>query len=299
MDFPTWVIFALLSPAFWAIVVVLDSHCVSQVFERPWMGGIASGLTMLAVLPLLAIGLIFTGVSPMSPQALALAALCGSVFMISQLIYFHALETTESGIVAAYWNLTPLLLPIISYLVFGEVLSGAQYAGALILVMSSVGFCLLDGIESRWSSFAFMFVAAWLQITYFMLQKRLFEICPVYQAFLVITLCMALTGLLPLIVPGYRKVFRSNWPQVRPAVPLLLAIEVANLLALATSQYAVHYGTPTLVSAVEASLPLYTFLLSMILYAVASRFGDAAARDRLPIKLLLSGTMVLGVWLVL
>jgi hypothetical protein len=38
-----WLTFALLSPFFWALVHVLDAHCVERVFARPWMGMITSG----------------------------------------------------------------------------------------------------------------------------------------------------------------------------------------------------------------------------------------------------------------
>ena len=39
-----WLVFALLSPLFWAIVTVLDRHCVERIFDRPWMGVITSAL---------------------------------------------------------------------------------------------------------------------------------------------------------------------------------------------------------------------------------------------------------------
>jgi len=57
MEFPIWLAFALVSPAFWAIVHVLDSYCVDKVFDRPWIGVITSGATILFALPLLSIGL--------------------------------------------------------------------------------------------------------------------------------------------------------------------------------------------------------------------------------------------------
>lgn len=298
MEFPIWLAFALISPAFWAIVHVLDSYCVDEVFDHPWVGIITSGLTMLAALPFLAVGLVFTGVGPMSAEAVGLCILSGFVFMASQLLYFQALAITESGIVAAYWNFIPLFLPIVSYLLLGEVLSGPRYAGAAILIVSSVAFCLLDGLESRWSSFWMMFVGAWLQVAYFLLQKRVFATCPVYQSFLVITLSMAMAGVSPLLVPRFRRVFRGNWPRILPAMRFLLGIEVANLIAVGTSQYAVSFGTPSLVSAVEASMPAYTFVLSLVLYAATRKYGEEEARHSLPVKLLLVAVMVFGVWLV-
>lgn len=299
MEFPAWLAFALISPLFWAIVHVLDSYCVDEVFARPWVGIVTGGLTMLVALPFLSIGLAFTPVAPMSASTIALCVFCGVVFMVSNLLYFQALAITESGIVAAYWNFIPLFLPVVSFLLLGEVLSGAQYAGAAILVASSVAFCLLDGnLESRWSSFWMMFAGALLQVIYFLVQKQVFAQNPVYQSFLVITLSMAISGMTPLMARRFRKVLRGNWPRIRPALKFLLVIEIANLVAIGTSQYAVSYGTPSLVSAVEASIPAYTFVLSLVLYAATRKYGEEEARQGLPAKLLLVAAMVFGVWLV-
>ena len=143
-----------------------------------------------------------------------------------------------------------------------------------------------------------MFAGAWLQVAYFLVQKHVFAQCPVYQAFLVITLSMAVAGISPLLIPRFRRVFRGNWPRIRPALRFLFGIEVANLIAVGTSQYAVSFGTPSLVSAVEASIPAYTFLLSLVLYAATRKFGEEEARHRLPAKFLLVAAMVFGVWLV-
>ena len=105
-------------------------------------------------------------------------------------------------------------------------------------------------------------------------------------------------GLSPLLLPKCRRIFRCNWPRIRPVLWLLFAIEVANLIAVATSQYAVSYGTPSLVAAAEASIPAYTFALSLVLFAVTRKYGEEEARQRLPAKFLLVTTMVFGVWLV-
>lgn len=299
MEFPTWLAFALISPFFWAIVHVLDSYCVNEVFDRSWVGIITSALTMLTALPFLTIGLFFAGVAPMSAEVVGLCILSGFVFMASQFLYFKALAITESGIVAAYWNMIPLFLPVVSFVLLGERLAGTTYVGIAVLILASVAFCLLDGnLKSRWVSFWMMFAGAWLQVAYFLIQKQVFAVCPVYQAFLIISLSMAMAGLSPLLLPRCRQVFYGNWPRIRPVLRFLFAIEVANLIAVGASQYAVSYGTPSLVSAVEASIPAYTFVLSLVLYAVTRKYGEEEARCRLPAKFLLVISMVFGVWLV-
>ena len=75
-------------------------------------------------------------------------------------------------------------------------------------------------------------------------QDQVFAVCPVYRAFLAITRSMAIAGISPLLIPRYRRVFRGNWPRIRPAPRLLFAIEIANLIAVDTSQYAVSCRGP-------------------------------------------------------
>lgn len=299
MAFPPWLILALVSPVFWAVVHVLDSYCVDELFDRPWVGTVTSSLTMLVAFPFLACGLLVTGATPLPIDAVALCILAGFLFMGGQVLYFQALSYSESGIVAAYWNLLPLFLLVVSYLVLGERLTPAKYLGCGLLVVASVSFAVVDGnIEHRWRSFGLMAAGAWLQVGYFLILKHLFATCPVYPVFLVVTLAMIAAGLCPLAAPRCRQVFRGNWPRIRRAAWLLIGIEVANLIAVATSQYAISFGSPSLVASVEASIPAYTFLLSLVLYAVTRRYGEEEARHRLPAKLLLVAAMVFGVWLV-
>ena len=233
MTLPGWLILALTSPAFWAIVHVLDSYCVDRVFHRPWIGLVASSLTMLISLPLLIGGVGFVGWSPLSATAMAWCGLAGFSFMASQLLYFYALSQSESGIVAAYWNLLPLFLLLAGYVILDERFSAARYAGCLILVICSVSFCVVDGnVEHRVRSFWMMLVAALFQLFYFHAQKHVFATHPVYPVFVAMTVAMIFSGLLPLLRSQCRREFLVNWPQIRSWLPFLLLIEAANLIAV-------------------------------------------------------------------
>lgn len=299
MSIPLWLILALISPALWAVVHVLDAYFVRDVFEQPWIGLVTSGFMLLAALPALSAALFFTGVKPIAWDVAVLAVLAGVAFMVGQVLYFTALRTSEAGVVAAYWNMIPMALPIVSFFLFGEVLTPLMYAGIVVIVSSSVGFCLVDGThESRWKTFWLMALGAALQVAYFLLQKEVFESCPTYQGFLIITASMAFVGLTPLLKKDRRRIWRSNWPLIRPAIGFLLFIEVVNIAAVGTSQFAVEAGSPSLVSAVEATMPAYTFFLALLLFRWTKSMGDEAAGRRFPLKIALSIVMGVGVWLV-
>lgn len=298
-EIPIWLAFALASPAFWAIVHVLDAYCVDRIFERPWMGLITSGLCTLAILPALWLILAVEGIEPMGWKNIFQCVACGILFVASQRLYFQALSITESGIVAAYWNFIPLLLPVGSYLLWGEWLTWRQAGGSALLVAGSVAFCLLDGnLQSRWSAFGLMLSGGLLQVAYFLIQKELLSQCPPFQAFVVISTSIGVVALTPLLARPVRSAFASNWPRIREAYGLLLIIEAANLIAVATSHYAVNHGIPSLVAAVESTIPGYTFLFSFALYATTGKWGEQEARDHLFLKLALVVLLAIGVWLV-
>lgn len=293
-----WLLFALASAVLWAGVHVLDSYCVHRVYKKPYMGTIMGGLMTLGLLPALALGAIGSGWQPMSTEAWLLALLCGVAYMTTQWMYFIALHSCESGIVSAYWNSLSFFLPLASYVILGETLPVAVYAGIAIVGGAAIGFALLhENATHRWPAFFLMQGAVLLQVAYFLLQDRLFRTCPTYQGFLVISLFIGLVGVCPLLLSSCRSTFQSNWPAIRPALKFLVLIELANSVAVACSQFAVAHGRPSLVAAVESTMTGFTFLLSVALFWLTGRFGEEEAKHRLTLKLALTVVMAFGVWL--
>jgi len=292
-----WLLFALLSPLFWAIVHVLDRHCVERVFNRPWMGVITSALASLVVFLSVPFALGFMEWRLPPWEIVGFALLAGALIQLSQGFYFQALEYTEAGIVAAYWNMTPALLPLASYLALGKVLAGWHYVGIALLVVSSVCFCLLDtNARGRWQSFFLMLAASLIQVAALLIEKRVFDGGAFFMGFLLITVGIIVTGAAPLLIPSVRAAFIGNMATLRPAIPMIVGIEIANLIALLMSQRAISLGDPSLVAAVESSIPAYTFVLAVLLLAMTKRFGDDEARHWLPFKLALVVVMAVGVW---
>jgi drug/metabolite transporter (DMT)-like permease len=295
-----WLVFALLSPVFWAIVHVLDSHCVERVFEKPWMGVITSSIASLIVILVIPFALPFTDLTLPEAKFTLLALLAGFLIQVSQVLYFQALDHSEAGIVAAYWNLTPALVPVASLIFFGKVLSRRHYLGIGLLVITSVCFCLIGtDIKTNWRAFWLMMIASCLQVNALLLEDQVFKQCTFFVGFLLITVGIIITGVLPLLFVKVRRVFSKNMVSLRPAIPMIFGIEVANLIALFMSQRAIDLGVPSLVAAVEATVPAYTFALSILLLTVYSPFGDQEAWNYFPFKLFLSVAMAFGVRLVI
>jgi len=291
-----WLYFALLTPFFFGLVHVLDSYCVEDIFEKPWMGMVTGAFASIIVFAPLPYILPFVSWELPSWHIIVMALAAGVLIQLSQGLYFQALSLSEAGIVAAYWNMVPAMVPVASFIVFKEVLSLVNYMGIAILVASSVGFCLLDG-NFRWRRRAFLLmgIASAMQAVMFLLQEVVFDTVPYFLGFLLITCGIVLGGFAPLLSRSTRTLFARNIHRLYPLAKLFIAIELINLLALASSQRAVDLGIPSMVAGVESTIPAYTFILSIAFFIFTRKIGDPSAMKRFPQKIVLIGTMVLGV----
>src|SRR3989338_7051364 len=203
-----WVLYALTAAVFFAVVHLLDEYCIDEIFEKPWIGVITSALASLVVLIPLPFILPFVGWQWPTYSILLLAISAGALIQVSQLLYFNALANTNAGIVAAYWNIIPAILPILSYFIFGRIFTPNQYIGIVILIFSS------------------------------------------------------------------------------------------NLIALAFAQKSIKEGSPSLVAAVETTMPGFTFLIALIVFSIFKIKYDTKIFMNIWKKYMALIVMIIGVYLV-
>jgi uncharacterized membrane protein len=294
-----WIQYALFSSLLWAIVHVLDEHCVDKIFSKPWLGvitssGISAGIFLLV--PILKIPIVI-------PQwdLLVICLVTGAIIQLSQFFYFRALDFSDSGTVAAYWNLTPIFLLIISYWLFGYFITANNYLGIALLLIASIGLCAIDRFSNRWDTLYLMSIAAGLQTIVVTIEKYIFDRTDFFGAFLSITTGIIISGLASLLLKEVRSTLVVDLPKIKQALPIFIAIEVVNLVALYTGQIAVKLGVPVLVSAIEASTPAYAFGLSLLIALWKRRIDLQPLREtkrKLSLKWGFVGLMIMGVWLI-
>lgn len=294
-----WFIFSLLAAFFFALVHIMDSYCVEEIFEKPWMGVITSSIASLIILPLL------PTISPLInwtlPQGhiVFLAFSCGILIQISQLFYFNALEYSDAGIVSSYWNFVPMFLPISMFLLYGKVLSLPQYFGILILIFTSVTMCLMEGgIEAKWKSFFLMIFASILQVAAYLIENIVFKESNFFLGFLIITSGIIITGLTPLFFKKIRRILKKNIKKIITLLRFFVLIEIVNLAALLFAQLGIANGNPALVAAVETTIPAHVFLLSFIILFFFPKLKHNNVLININIKIILVIFMCFGVWLV-
>ncbi len=298
-----WIQYALLSSFLWAVIHILDEHCVDKIFSKPWLGvitssGISAGIFLLV--PILNVPIVIP-----PGNLLAICLVVGAIIQLSQFFYFCALDCSDSGTVSAYWNLTPILLLISSYWLFGYLITANNYVGVVLLLIASVGLCAIDKFSNRWDTLYLMSIASGLQTIVVILEKHIFNLTDFFGAFLSITAGIIISGLVTLVLKEVRSTLITDARLIKQALPIFVAIEVINLTALYAGQTAVKLGVPALVSAVEASTPAFTFGISMLINTWKQRIDLRGIKRelhepkrKLSIKWGLVGLMIGGVWLV-
>jgi drug/metabolite transporter (DMT)-like permease len=189
-----WIQYALFSSFLWAIVHILDEHCVDKIFSKPWLGvitssGISAGIFLL--IPILNMPIV---IPPGDILAICLAT--GAIIQLSQFFYFRALDCSDSGTVSAYWNLTPIFLLGVSYWLFGDLITQTTYLGMALLIIASIGLCAIDKFSNRWDTLYLMSIASALQAIVVTIEKYIFDRTDFFGAFLSITAGIILSGFL-------------------------------------------------------------------------------------------------------
>lgn len=295
-----WLAFALSAPLFFAAVHILDSFCVEDIFDKPWLGMITSSMASVIIFAPLPYFLPFITWEWPSLNVVLLALLAGALIQISQGLYFQALAYSEAGIVAAYWNMIPAFIPILSFIFFKEVLRPSAYIGISILIFTSSYILIIDSNRDfRFKSLYLMIVACFMQaISYLLLDYTYIE-STFLVVFYLMTIGLIISGIAPLIYKPVRLVFCKNLNELIPATKFFIAIELANLIALACAQKAVDLGNPSLVAAIETTIPAFIIVISIFMLGLTNgKFGDTRTRKKILHKFAAITAMVIGVMLI-
>jgi drug/metabolite transporter (DMT)-like permease len=266
---------------------------VDKIYSKPWLGVVTGSIISAGVFPFI----LFFKQDAIAPSwdILILCIITGIIIQLSQFYYFRALDYSDCGTVSAYWNLTPTFLPVISYWLFGYLITGNNYIGIGLLILGSVGLCLNDSFADRWNTLYLMTIAASLQTVVILLEKYIFEHTNFSGAFIAISVSMFASGLLTLSRREVRVSLICDLLKIRAAMPILIAIEVVNLTAMYVGQLAVKSGVPSLVSAIEATIPAFAFVLTLGIDLHNRRFRF---QPQIPLKLSMIALMMVGVWLI-
>ncbi len=133
-----WLLFALSGPVMWAASTHIDKYLVEKYFKNSSTTVLMVFTALIGLFMLPFIWWFVPGVFALPLSSIAVMAASGVLGMGAMLFYLQALQTSEASVVAPMFQLSVLWGALLAYLLLGELLTGVQELGALLIVASAL-----------------------------------------------------------------------------------------------------------------------------------------------------------------
>lgn len=274
-----WLPMALVAPALWGLVCVLDLYFVQGAYRDAWDGTLISGAFQIMPWLLVPIGLLSFTSPPREAIPLALAG--GGMFLASFFFYFRALfRHADAPLIEVLWSVSVLVVPVMAWAWSDERLQPVHYLGIALAFFGSSLFAVRDGLLRR----GFLRVAGtmvWavlLLSASMVLQKEAYRIASgqFLDVYLMFSLGVVATAAgLALLTPRATVARVRRFAGFKPHyIALLVFAEGVSFVGTVFSQRALDLSpSPSFVVAIESSVPVFVMLLSLLLTGVFARLG--------------------------
>lgn len=287
----TWLFFALLAPACWAITNLIDKDLVDRRLRDPFALTAITGL--FAVIPAVAIAASGRFGFPDS-LTICVALATGLVSGLAYLPYYFALKDEPPENAILVWNVIPAFVAVGAWLFLGESLSWPQYGGIALLVISSLlAEYAPDGRRSKgWHRAARMMIISSLLITAQMIgTKFVFDRVPYDAGFFWISIGSFGLSVALLFRTKTRIILQSTIRNIGLDARMV-GNELLDVGATAAKAYAISIGPVSLVQAAEGVQPLFVMLLAATLF----RRKQKRTRAELLRVAAATGLAIVGLW---
>ena len=261
----SWIVFALLSPFFFALVATVDKFLIDKRIRSPFAFAVASGaaLGLYAIILLLAYPL-----ETMETRALLPAVGGGLLFAAAVVVYLAALQKEEVSRVIPLLYLLAVVAAVLETLLLGASFSGHFYLATLAMIAGAFLISVKDLGKLSFSPAAWLVVlAAVLFGAQAVVEKWALRSLSYWNVFSVQFITYGLVLSLLLLGKGTRQVF-SDIIRNR-TILLVMGNESISLLAIMTHLVAASLTQVSYVAALGAIEPLYILLIATGVSVVA------------------------------
>jgi drug/metabolite transporter (DMT)-like permease len=290
-----WFYLALIAPAIWAIVNLIDDNLIRGVYRHPAFGTIISGL--LALLPLLS--LFFIDITIPSTTIIIAAVTAGFLAVCSWYFYFKSLLHDTPSVAISLWTLSPAFVPFLAYFFLGEVLTLNQYGGFALILFASLGIAAINVRKLKFSpALLLMFFASVLTATLSVILKYVYSQVDFWSGFILTSIGMGLGGIFFIIITKEGRNFFSDLYEKRKWLWIFVILEVLNITAVLISNLAISKGPVSLVNVVGGIQPLYVLLFALALSPFfPAHLREATSSGKMK-KIAFMAVMILGLYII-
>lgn len=258
------ILLAFLSPISHALSNIVDNHLSNHWFKNTWTLIFYGSCVSLLFLPL-----VFLVEVPDLTPPLALFP----CFIVLALIevgylypYYKALQYEDTSIVTSLFSLGKIFVPLLAFVMVGEVLSLTQYLGfALIIVCGA----LLTW--KRWvplhlnKGFIYMLVVSFILSLEAVLYKYTFETVSWSTSFVWTTIIAFLLTFVISLLPIFRHDIVTTIPTFIRWLPTLLLNGFLDFVGNAAAIYVIALVPVTLMESISETQPLFVLLFALVL----------------------------------
>src|SRR3989344_3588926 len=294
-----WLAFALLSPALYAISEICDNFLVNKRFKHPLILIFFTSLFNLFYAPVL-----FYFKHPVIPplSTLPIFILLGFVNVAYLYPYYKGLQSDDTSVAISFLAIERLMVPILAFLIVGEVLNFSQYLGILIIVISVV----LLGLRHANSKFKLSKGVWYISLAgLFLAFEGVFLKLLFYQGVSVSTaiggeaIFSLFFSFSLLILPKIRRDVRTMFPAFMVLAPLFLIEELFTFLGLLAEGYAISLASVSVVKGITMAAPFYLLIYAWLGGGIfPSLFKENLHRKNVVKKLLLFVVLIVGILLI-
>lgn len=291
-----WFYFALLSPAIFAIVNLIDDNLLRGLYKTPFFGSIISGF--FGLLPLL--GLFFFPFHIPSPFVVFLAILGGFLNVMYYMYYFKALAIEVPSVVIALFGFSPAITPFLAYFILGETLSLNEYLGFTIVLASSFALSVVNIYHFQFSkAFIYILFASSIYAVIAILQKLVYDQTDFFSGYVFFSIGLGIGALFLSLFFKDGRAFYGKFRKIfKKWIGILFLVELIGIAAELTNNYAISKGSVSLVKVIEGTQPMYVLLFAILLHPFFPKFFREAAKKNKLKKLIFMLIILVGLYFI-
>lgn len=291
-----WILFALLSGLFMAVVALIDKFVLVRWTRNPMVPVILLGI--ISLFPALVI-LAITGLPDLSISQYLLVFAAGTALFFMVFLYFLAVQLEEISRVVPLLYIAPLFVAVLAVIFLGETFPLRKYGGVLAIMGGAVLISLRLPLRLRLGkAFWLMILSAFSISIQLVITKYLLRHADYWEVF-ALTRSSMFVPMIPVLLahfPDLRSTVREHgWKVVWVMV-------IDQHIALAASLFitiAAATGYITLVNALSSVQPFFVLLFTVLISLFFPQIlKEETGRAVIGLKVLAIGLMFLGVLLV-
>lgn len=293
-----WLILALIFPAIFAVVNIIDDNFLRRVYRSSYFAATISGF--FGMLPL-ALGLFFP-IQIASLTVILTGLLSGFLTLIYYFFYFKSLELENPSIVVALFNLTPLFSLTLAFLFLGEELTRTHLMGFIIILVAS-SFLSLTKFSFKQISFSKsllpVLIASFIYAISGILAKFVYSQVDFVSGYIYFSLGLGIGALFLSTVPEQgRKFYKQFNKKFKKYFLAFFAIELLGISAEMINNLAISQGPVALVKVVEGIQPVYVLVFAILFFPLFPKYFREAKEGGKLKKIICMLIIIVGLYLI-